>query len=149
MLAGSVAETAPLLRIWEKVLDVPDWSGRPTWFHGDLHPANVVVLDGRVSAIIDFDHVGTGDPACDMMIAWTMLSGAERRAFRARLRIDDATWERGRGWVLDLGVRALAFTGPQDLLTKIGKRALDELTIDAGTPIEWLDATPARRPMTN
>jgi aminoglycoside phosphotransferase (APT) family kinase protein len=144
VLAGSVAETAPLVRIWEQALGVPEWSGRPTWFHGDLHAANVVVLNGRVSAIIDLDHVGVGDPACDMMIAWTMLSGAERPAFRARLRIDDATWERGRGWALDLGVRALAFGGPADLLTKVGKRALDELTIDAGTPIEWRDDTDSR-----
>jgi aminoglycoside phosphotransferase (APT) family kinase protein len=143
LLGGSVAETAPLVRIWEEALDVPEWSGRPTWFHGDLHPANVVVLDGRVSAIIDFDHVGTGDPACDMMIAWTMLSDAERPAFRARLRIDDATWERGRGWVLNLGVAALAYGGPPDLLTKVGRRALDELTRDAGMPLEWLDETSA------
>jgi aminoglycoside phosphotransferase (APT) family kinase protein len=143
LLAGSLAETAPLVRIWEEALDAPEWSGRPTWFHGDLHPANVVVLDGRVSAVIDFDHVGAGDPACDMTIAWTMLSDAERPAFRARLRIDDATWERGRGWVLNLCVAALAFGGPQDLLTEVGKRALDELTRDAGTPIEWLDETSA------
>jgi hypothetical protein len=45
--------------------------------------------------------------------------------------------------------RALAFGGPQDLLTKVGKHAMDELTIDAGTPIEWLDETPATRPMPN
>ena len=122
---------------------MPEWSGPPTWFHGDLHPANVVVLDGRVSAIIDFDHGGAGDPACDMMIARTMLSDAERPAFRARLRIDDATWERGRGWALNLGVAADAFGGPQDLLTKVGKRALDQLTIDVGTPIEWLGQTSA------
>jgi len=57
--------------------------------------------------------------------------------------IDDATWERGRGWALNLGVAALAFGGPQDLLTKVGERALDELTIDVGTPIEWLGETSA------
>jgi aminoglycoside phosphotransferase (APT) family kinase protein len=132
LLGGAVADTAPLRRIWAEALAVPPWSGSPMWFHGDLHPANVVVREGRVSAIIDFDHVGVGDPACDMMIAWTMLSDAERPAFRARLRIDDATWERGRGWALNLGVAALAFGGPEDLLTKVGKRALDELTTDMG-----------------
>jgi aminoglycoside phosphotransferase (APT) family kinase protein len=79
-----------------------------------------------VSAIIDFDHVGMGDPACDMMIAWTMLSDAERPDFRARMRIDDSTWERGRGWTLNLGVAALAFGGPQDLLATVGRRALHE-----------------------
>jgi aminoglycoside phosphotransferase (APT) family kinase protein len=137
LLGGTLADTAPLLGIWEEALEAPDWRGPPTWFHGDLHQANVVVLDGRVSAIIDFDHVGAGDPACDLMIAWTMLSDAERPAFRARLRIDDATWERGRGWALNLGVAAVASGGPRDPLTKVGERALDQLAVDVGTPIEW------------
>ena len=35
-----------------------------------------------------------------MAIAWTLFSGASRRAFRTRSAIDDATWERGRGWAL-------------------------------------------------
>jgi aminoglycoside phosphotransferase (APT) family kinase protein len=140
-LGGVVADTAPLLRIWQQALDVPEWAGPPRWFHGDLHPANVVALNGQVSAIIDFDHVGIGDPACDMMIAWTMLSDAERPEFRARLHIDDATWERGRGWALNLGVAALAFGGPQDLLATIARHALDELTIDAGRPVTWLSET--------
>jgi hypothetical protein len=33
-------------------------------------------------------------------IAWTLFSGESRRAFRDALGIDDATWERGRGWAL-------------------------------------------------
>jgi hypothetical protein len=41
-----------------------------------------------------------GDPACDVTIAWTLLSGESRRAFRAALALDDATWVRGRGWAL-------------------------------------------------
>jgi aminoglycoside phosphotransferase (APT) family kinase protein len=141
-LGGVVADTAPLLQIWQQALDVPEWAGPPRWFHGDLHPANVVALNGQVSAIIDFDHVGTGDPACDVMIAWTMLSEAERPEFRARMQIDDAMWERGRGWALNLAVAALAFGGPHDLLTTVARHTLDELTIDAGTPITWLGETP-------
>ncbi len=100
-----------------------------------------VVLNGQVSAIIDFDHVGMGDPACGMMIAWTMLSDAERPGFRARMQIGDSTWERGRGWALNLGVAALAFGAPQDLLATVGRRAFHELTTDAGRPIKWLGET--------
>jgi aminoglycoside phosphotransferase (APT) family kinase protein len=143
LLGGVVADAAPLLRIWDAALGASEWTGPPRWFHGDLHSANVVTLNGQVSAIIDFDHVGMGDPACDMMIAWTMLSDTERPVLRARMQIDDPTWERGRGWALSLGAAAVAFGGPQDLLTKVGMRALDELTIDLGTPIKWLGETSA------
>ncbi|MFJ2086063.1 hypothetical protein ACI2KV_14470 [Micromonospora chokoriensis] len=34
------------------------------------------------------------------MIAWTLLAGASRAAFRDALGVDDATWARGRGWAL-------------------------------------------------
>ena len=43
---------------------------------------------------------GVGDPACDMVIAWTFLSGSSRDRFRAELGVDDGTWSRGRGWAL-------------------------------------------------
>jgi aminoglycoside phosphotransferase (APT) family kinase protein len=95
---------------------VPEWTGPPTWFHGDLHPANVLAFDGWVSAIIDFNHAGAGAPACDTMIAWTMLSDVERPVFVPGCR---STIQRraGAGWALSLGVAAV---GPADLLTKVG-----------------------------
>ena len=56
--------------------------------------------DGRLAAVIDFGTSGVGDPACDVVIAWTFLDGPGRAAFRRTLAIDDATWARGRGWAL-------------------------------------------------
>jgi aminoglycoside phosphotransferase (APT) family kinase protein len=50
--------------------------------------------------VIDFGTSGVGDPSCDVVIAWTLLSGASRDAFRAALGVDAATWSRGRGWAL-------------------------------------------------
>jgi aminoglycoside phosphotransferase (APT) family kinase protein len=50
--------------------------------------------------VIDFGTCGVGDPACDLTIAWTLLSGPSRAAFRRRLAVDDGTWARGRGWAL-------------------------------------------------
>lgn len=41
-----------------------------------------------------------GDPSCDLAIAWTFLDRESRAAFRAALSLDDATWQRGRGWTL-------------------------------------------------
>ena len=50
--------------------------------------------------MIDFGTSGVGDPACDVVIAWTLLSGDSRDAFRSALGVDAGTWSRGRGWAL-------------------------------------------------
>jgi aminoglycoside phosphotransferase (APT) family kinase protein len=50
--------------------------------------------------VIDFGGLGVGDPACDMMIAWSLFSGESREVFRKTLQVDDATWARGRGHAL-------------------------------------------------
>jgi aminoglycoside phosphotransferase (APT) family kinase protein len=90
----------PLAReIWASALDTP-WDGVETWFHGDMAPGNLLLVDGDLSAVIDFGTCGVGDPSCDLAIAWTLLTPAARAAFRRRLAVDDATWARGRGWAL-------------------------------------------------
>ncbi|MBX7253987.1 MAG: phosphotransferase, partial [Candidatus Promineofilum sp.] len=86
--------------VWTAALRAPEWSRAPVWFHGDFLPGNVLVRDGRPSAVIDFSGLGVGDPACDLMIAWGLLAGESRAAFRAALAVDDATWARGRGHAL-------------------------------------------------
>ena len=84
---------------WETAL-AARWTGPPVWFHGDVAPANLLLNDGRLGAVIDFGQCGVGDPACDLTIAWTLLRGPARDAFRAAVAADDATWLRGRGWAL-------------------------------------------------
>jgi aminoglycoside phosphotransferase (APT) family kinase protein len=85
--------------VWELALEA-DWDGVPVWVHGDVTPSNLLVLDGRLSAVLDFGCCAVGDPACDTTIAWTFFYGRSRNAFRDRLAVDDATWSRGRGWAL-------------------------------------------------
>lgn len=85
--------------IWESALRA-GWDGRPVWFHGDVAVGNLLVKDGALAAVIDFGTAGVGDPACDVVIAWTLLAGESRAAFREGLSIDPATWARGRGWAL-------------------------------------------------
>ncbi len=85
--------------VWETALDAA-FEGPPVWFHGDVAVGNLLVRDGRLSAVIDFGCSGVGDPACDVTIAWTLLSGESRQAFRSTLGVDQATWARGRGWTL-------------------------------------------------
>jgi aminoglycoside phosphotransferase (APT) family kinase protein len=84
---------------WDEAL-AAGWTGRPVWFHGDVAAGNLLVRDGVLSAVIDFGTSGVGDPACDLVVAWTFFSGASRAAFRAAVDRDDGTWARARGWAL-------------------------------------------------
>jgi aminoglycoside phosphotransferase (APT) family kinase protein len=93
---------------WEAALEAPVWDGPPVWIHGDLVPGNLLVAGGRLSAVIDFGCLGVGDPATDLIVAWTLFSGESRDLFRAALGVDDATWARGRGWAL-MGLGALPY----------------------------------------
>jgi aminoglycoside phosphotransferase (APT) family kinase protein len=93
--------------VWETAVAAA-WHGPPVWIHGDIGAGNLLVSDGRLSAIIDFGCLGVGDPACDLVIAWTLLGGEGRDAFRGALPADAATWARGRGWALWKGLITLA-----------------------------------------
>src|SRR5205814_1511736 len=68
--------------------------------HGDISPGNLLAVNGRLNAVIDFGLMAVGDPACDLSIAWTLFRGESRRAFRETLALDEATWARGRAWTL-------------------------------------------------
>jgi aminoglycoside phosphotransferase (APT) family kinase protein len=77
------------------------WTGAPVWFHGDNACGNLLVDDdGSLAAVIDFGTCGVGDPACDLVIAWTLLDGDSRDVFRSLMPADDAMWARARGWAL-------------------------------------------------
>ncbi len=87
-------------RLWAEALNAP-WDGVDRWFHGDVAEGNLLLNGaGELSAVIDFGTCGVGDPACDLAVAWTLLSADGRQAFRDRLAVDDQTWKRGRGWAL-------------------------------------------------
>jgi aminoglycoside phosphotransferase (APT) family kinase protein len=118
--------------IWEQARRASPWTGEPVWIHGDLDSRNVLVRDGRLNAVIDFGSVGVGDPACDVMVAWKLLSADARESFRAVLAVDDATWERGRGWALSQAVAALAYYTLESnaVIVREAERWLAELLSD-------------------
>jgi aminoglycoside phosphotransferase (APT) family kinase protein len=97
------------LRSWEESLGAPAWDGAEVWVHGDLLPGNLLVVDGRLSAVIDWGGLNVGDPACDLQPAWNVFVGDRGVRFRAELDVDDASWLRGRGWALYQAVSALAY----------------------------------------
>ncbi|MFF0233133.1 aminoglycoside phosphotransferase family protein [Micromonospora sp. NPDC005254] len=110
--------------IWQAALDAT-WSGPPVWFHGDVAEGNLLVRDGRLAAVIDFGCCGVGDPACDTVIAWTLLRGAARAAFLDALDVDTATWARGRGWALWKAL--ITLDAPEPATAAWARRVLAEL----------------------
>lgn len=124
-------DTDAVTAAWEAALQAPAWDGPPVWIHTDLQPLNLLVERGRLCAIIDWEGLGVGDPACDLMLAWNLLSAETRNVFRATLAVDDAAWARGRGWALSVGLIALPYyqtTNPA--LAGIARHAIDEVRAD-------------------
>lgn len=102
-------DTGLLTAAWEESLAADTWDGVPRWIHGDLMPGNVLVADGKLSAVIDFGTARAADPAGDVLAAWYMFEGESRTAFREALEVDNATWLRARGWALSLEVIAIPY----------------------------------------
>ena len=93
--------------VWAVAL-AATWRGSPVWVHGDMAAGNLLVRDGRLSAVIDFGCSGVGDPACDLTIAWTFLADESREVFRSAAAADNAMWARARGWALWKAMKTLA-----------------------------------------
>ena len=74
------------LHSWEESLNAPPWDGEEVWVHGDLLPGNLLVVDGRLSAVIDFGGLNVGDPSCDLQPAWNVFAGDSRARYRAQLQ---------------------------------------------------------------
>lgn len=102
-------DTGLVLAAWEASLAADTWDGTPKWIHGDLMPGNVLVDDGKLSAVIDFGTAWAADPAADLLAAWYLFEGDSRRAFREAMDVDQDTWARARGWVLSLEMIAIPY----------------------------------------
>lgn len=85
--------------IWDRAL-VSAWQHAPVWLHGDIAEGNLLVEDGRLSALINWGNCGTGDPSADLAIGWSLFDAPARAVFRLAFRFDDETWDRARGWAL-------------------------------------------------
>lgn len=114
-------------RIWDAA-EGSRWDAPAVWFHGDAAPGNLLVRDGCLSAVIDFGTSGVGDPACDLVPAWTIFDDSARRAFRDAVALDDATWARARGWALWKALITVR-DRPDDALAR---RTLARLAADPG-----------------
>jgi aminoglycoside phosphotransferase (APT) family kinase protein len=96
--ADAIGSAAGVRAVWDDAVAAPAWQGPPVWVHGDLHPANVVVVDGTLAGVVDFGDLSAGDPAVDLAAAWVLLpAGAAARFFAAYAAADEATIRRARG----------------------------------------------------
>jgi aminoglycoside phosphotransferase (APT) family kinase protein len=117
-------------RAWEDAL-APAWDRDPVWFHGDVAAGNLLLRDGRLTAVIDFGCCGVGDPACDVVIAWTLFSGPSRDAFRSILGLDPGTWSRGSGWALWKALISLVEQLERDSdAAALSRRVIDRVLAD-------------------
>ena len=126
VIDGDAAMTA-----WEHALQAPAWSGTPVWIHGDLLRPNLLVRDGRLCAVIDFGGAGIGDPAADVIAAWSVFGPAGRGVFRDALEVDDGTWAGARGVALHQAALIIPYyreTNPE--LVAPARRTIEEILAD-------------------
>ncbi len=120
-LAGDV------LAVWEDAVAAPAYDGPPVWIHGDLMAGNLLVRDGRLSAVIDWGGLGTGDPAPDLCPAFWLFDGDSRAAYVAAVGHDDATLRRARGWIIAPAVSGVDYYA--ETFPAMAQRGLDSLRV--------------------
>jgi aminoglycoside phosphotransferase (APT) family kinase protein len=129
VLEGRI-DTARASAVWDAALAAA-WDGPPVWFHGDMASGNLLVRQGRLAAVIDFGTSGVGDPACDLVIAWTLFSGDSREAFRRSVGQDAAIWARARGWALWKALLGLAADIDTDeQAAAVNRQVIDDVLAD-------------------
>jgi aminoglycoside phosphotransferase (APT) family kinase protein len=132
--ADRLVDRAAVLSTWQHAVSATTWSRPLVWIHGDLHPGNLLVHQGRLSAVIDFGDLTAGDPATDLSVAW-MLPGETGSTFRAAYcanrSADRDLWLRARGWALLLGLAYLAHSRGDDRMRAVGQRTIDAALSDS------------------
>jgi len=131
--ASDGVDVASALAAWERALEVAPWDGRAAvWIHADLLRPNLLVVDGRLDAVLDFGAAGVGDPAADVIAAWSVFGSEGRRAYLETLRVDGDTIERARGFALTQAAMIIPYyrqTNPG--LAAHARRTINEIIVDA------------------
>jgi aminoglycoside phosphotransferase (APT) family kinase protein len=135
LAGGRVPEAAALLGVWERATSAPAWTGPSVWLHGDLHPANLLLApSGALVAVIDFGDITAGDPATDLATAWLTFDPHSRRVFRSELEarrgVDEATWDRARGWALLIASAVVEVAGTTGDFGSVASYVLEQVQLD-------------------
>ncbi|WP_405372563.1 MULTISPECIES: aminoglycoside phosphotransferase family protein [unclassified Microbacterium] len=119
-----------LMAQWRDGCAAPEWPGAPVWVHGDLHVGNLICRGGELRAIIDFGDLTSGDPACDLAVAWLAFTTDGRAVFRAELqgRYDPHIWRRARAWAV--AIASLVADADDASLREMSAHAVAQLLTD-------------------
>jgi aminoglycoside phosphotransferase (APT) family kinase protein len=130
--AGRDIDRDAVLAAWELALTAPAWDGAaPAWIHADLLPPNLLVGGGRLRAVIDFGAAGAGDPAADLIAAWSVFGPAGREVFRDALGDGDGDWDRARGVALHQAVMLIPYYRATNLgMAALGRRTVGQVLAD-------------------
>ncbi len=114
-----------LARFWDAAREVP-CDVPETWVHGDLHPKNIVVDDGRFAAVLDWGDMSVGDRATDLAAAWMLFPVTAHDAlWEAYGPVSESTRTRALGWALFFGTMLLETGIANDPpFAEIGRRTL-------------------------
>ena len=129
--ARGVIDANAATATWERALEAPAWTGKPVWVHADLLRPNLLVHEGRLRAVIDFGGVGVGDPAADVIPAWSVFGRDGRETFRDALNVDDGAWNRARGFALHQAAMIIPYyaeTNPD--FAALARRTVEEVISD-------------------
>jgi aminoglycoside phosphotransferase (APT) family kinase protein len=116
---------------WDDAVESAAWDGNAVWVHADLLRPNVLTRSGRVCAVIDFGAAGAGDPAADVIAAWSVFGPVGREQYRSVLNVDDETWRRARGFALHQAAIAIPYyaeTNPR--FAALAQRTIREVLRD-------------------
>jgi aminoglycoside phosphotransferase (APT) family kinase protein len=119
------------MRAWDDAVaayaaGAPDTSG---WIHGDVMPGNLMLIGGadtRLHAVLDWAAAGAGDPALDLLGAWTCLREDARRDLFTSLSPTEDELARARGFA----VRKVAWGLPYYRESLPGFAAVMQFTLD-------------------
>ena len=87
------------MEFWEQTCKTNP-NKNPVWIHGDFAFGNFLIKDYKLSGVIDFGGMAIGDPASDLVIAWTFLKGKSMEIFIESMGYESDIWIRARGWAL-------------------------------------------------
>ncbi|MBY8875913.1 phosphotransferase [Micromonospora sp. PLK6-60] len=94
---GLVVDLDAAAALWRRASGVPDDAAR-VWAHADLHPFNVISVDGQFGGIIDWSDICGADPAVDLGFLHLLLpAAAVATAYDSYGGVDPATVARARG----------------------------------------------------
>jgi aminoglycoside phosphotransferase (APT) family kinase protein len=124
--ARMLIDSGAALAAWDDAVNSAAWDGTAVWIHADLLRPNILISSRRIGAIIDFGMAGVGDPAADVIAAWSVFGPAGREQYRSVLNVDDGTWRRARGFALHQAAIAI----PYYVESNPGFAALAQRTIE-------------------